>query len=86
MAQQIVHGGFVGIFELQVRVLDVPHYQALALQIRPDPLTDGLDEGLQAPPDRRPGTTKNQAFLPNDDHPIEEQHVKMFAFSALPNC
>ena len=47
MAEQVIHGGVVRGLELQVTVLDIPHQQALALQISPDPLADRLDKPFQ---------------------------------------
>ena len=47
MAEQVVQGGFVGGFELQVGVLDVPHQQALAFQVSAHALADRVDQLFQ---------------------------------------
>jgi hypothetical protein len=44
MAEQIVDGGFLGLLELQVGVLDVPHQQALAFQVSAHALADRLKQ------------------------------------------
>ena len=47
MAEQIVDGGILRRLELQVAVLDVPHQQALALQVSAHALADRVDQLFQ---------------------------------------
>jgi hypothetical protein len=43
MPDQVAHGGFVRVVELQVAVLDIPYQQAFAFQVCADALADRLD-------------------------------------------
>ena len=44
MTQQIIHGGLIQSFQLQVTVLNIPNQQANAFQILANTLTDRLNK------------------------------------------
>lgn len=68
IAHQVVQVGFIGIFELQLAVLKIPHQQTFALQVSADPLADHLHESFQRSGGWRWEAAKHALFAFDDVH------------------